>query len=713
MKKKVMLLQFALLLMFSGCLTTSKEVMAAGTAGDVVGIAASQVGYHEKATNANLDDMTANSGSGNFTKYARDIGVTNGQAWCATFVWWCMQSAGVPADKYPRVTYATRDWFRSRGLWHDRGTYTPKVGDYVAFGSQPDHCGIVESVSNGVVNTIEGNSSDQVIRRSYSLSNTYIMGYGEIQYSGSSSGGATANTSNPGYPYSIPSGNIGQGNSGDGTRWIQTALNNLIGAGLAVDGIFGAATKNAVIQFQSANGLAADGVVGNDTRTKMIAVWQAKQDTVKPVISNIKVSSKYSTGYIVECDVSDNVGVTKVQFPTWTINNNQDDLKWVDAAVSNGHAKVTVNISDHNYETGPYITHIYAWDAAGNQTSADAGVIYLPKVTDGTLQNPGESFVAQITTSGSKALIQSGDKITAAGLEKGNVAQQWKFTRNSDGTYFIINLANNKYMDVYAGSDADGAIIWTYQYNGSDAQKWYIYKNKSGAYYFVPKVSKYRVMDSASSSGQMHLWVFHGDANAAQLFGLSMVTESTPTPVDTNSPSYTETPGNTDQPSVSDIPDDIETTNPPTATRTPSPTKDPNATVNPSSTKNPEEIDTEDDDIGEPDDSDMDDEDDDVQVSKKSLQVRSYSLTNKKNRSVVVRWKKVSGASGYQIQYALNKGFVRQCKTKNIAPGNTKFTVKGLKKGKKYYVRIRAYSLSNGKKIVGKWSKVKTIKIKK
>lgn len=169
--------------LFTNCYQTIDTVCAGnGTQIELLNIAASQVGYHEKSSNSNLDDFTANSGSGNYTKYARDLGVGNGQPWCAYFVWWCMQSASVNSNNYPRVGYATRDWFNSRGLWHARGTYTPQAGDYVAFGSAPNHCGIVESVSNGRITTIEGNSSDGVRRKSYSMSDSYILGYGTINY---------------------------------------------------------------------------------------------------------------------------------------------------------------------------------------------------------------------------------------------------------------------------------------------------------------------------------------------------------------------------------------------------------------------------------------------------------------------------------------------------------------------------------------------------
>ena len=83
-----------------------------------------------------------------------------------------------------------------------------------------------------------------------------------------------------------------------------------------------------------------------------------------------------------------------------------------------------------------------------------------------------------------------------------------------------------------------------------------------------------------------------------------------------------------------------------------------------------------------------------------------------KKTKATLKWKKVSGAKGYQIQYSLKKNFK---KSKTIEKGEkvTSLTVAKLKKGKKYYFRIRAYKKdSAGKKVYSGWKK-KNIKIKK
>ena len=100
------------------------------------------------------------------------------------------------------------------------------------------------------------------------------------------------------------------------------------------------------------------------------------QDAVKPVISNVKVYDILLSGYSVSCDVSDNKGVSRVAFPTWTEKGGQDDLAspWPSVAVNSGANETRtvsyrVNTSEHNQEKGIYITHVYVYDAAGNHSN--------------------------------------------------------------------------------------------------------------------------------------------------------------------------------------------------------------------------------------------------------------------------------------------------------------------------------------------------------
>ncbi len=83
---------------------------------------------------------------------------------------------------------------------------------------------------------------------------------------------------------------------------------------------------------------------------------------------------------------------------------------------------------------------------------------------------------------------------------------------------------------------------------------------------------------------------------------------------------------------------------------------------------------------------------------------------HKKGRKLVVRWNAVKDVKGYQLQYALNKKFKKK---KSVQTKKTKYTIKKLKKKKTYYIRVRAYKMNGKKKVYGKWSMVKKVKIKK
>ncbi|MBE6741692.1 MAG: fibronectin type III domain-containing protein [Ruminococcaceae bacterium] len=86
--------------------------------------------------------------------------------------------------------------------------------------------------------------------------------------------------------------------------------------------------------------------------------------------------------------------------------------------------------------------------------------------------------------------------------------------------------------------------------------------------------------------------------------------------------------------------------------------------------------------------------------------------TNKKHQ-IIVKWKKVSACSGYQVQYSNKKNFSSVIATKTVSgKDKTSYTGKNFTKGKTYYVRVRAYKTVNGTKYYGAWSSVKSIKCK-
>lgn len=108
--------------------------------------------------------------------------------WCACFVSWCADQCGyIDAGIVPKFALCSDGaaWFARRGQFQD-GSYVPASGDIIFFdwggNGDVDHVGIVESVVDGRVHTIEGNSGDRCRRRNYSIGYYEIYGYGTPAY---------------------------------------------------------------------------------------------------------------------------------------------------------------------------------------------------------------------------------------------------------------------------------------------------------------------------------------------------------------------------------------------------------------------------------------------------------------------------------------------------------------------------------------------------
>lgn len=266
----------------------------------VIQVATAEVGYLEKKSNSNLDHNTKNAGSNNYTKYNRDYNAWGGggsanMQWCAAFVSWCFVKAyGLEAAKallcggihHYTPTGASR--FKKKGQYIKRGSGKPKIGDVVYFYSKAKgrigHVGIVYKVSGSKVYTIEGNTSGAsslvtngggVKKKSYSLSSTYIDGYGRPEYDMIESG--------TGEIVDLDLGDrlLTNGCEGDDVKELQEALIKLgYSCGeWGADGEYGDATEMAVIQFQREHDCDADGEYGSITHKAMTKAL----DALKPV----------------------------------------------------------------------------------------------------------------------------------------------------------------------------------------------------------------------------------------------------------------------------------------------------------------------------------------------------------------------------------------------------------------------------------------------
>lgn len=170
------------------------------TAQDVIKIAQNEIGYHEKNSSNNLDEKLGDMGSGNFTKYSRDLfakgyyggGNKQGLPWCDVFTDWCfLMACGGDAKRAQELQCQTgpngamckysAQYYKEKGQWSN----TPMVGAQIFFYYDGDinHTGIVESINGTTITTIEGNSGDKVSRNSYNIKNEIIAGYGIPAYS--------------------------------------------------------------------------------------------------------------------------------------------------------------------------------------------------------------------------------------------------------------------------------------------------------------------------------------------------------------------------------------------------------------------------------------------------------------------------------------------------------------------------------------------------
>lgn len=252
----------------------------------LIAVAKNEIGYLEKATNAQLDSKTANAGYNNYTKYWRDIyPAYQGQPWCACQISWDMMTAfGLETAKkllrhWPYVYCPTMANLFT--LYAN-----PQVGDIVIFKHNGvfTHTGLVIKVQGDKFWTIEGNTSGAsgivangggVCQKSYYNSQLPGTKFCRPDYSivTSIKSGSSTNTSTT----TTTKNWIEYGDRGNDVKTLQTKLNK-VGYNLAVDGICGNATVAAIKDFQKKYNLAVDGQAGKNTITKLNSVISAKEN---------------------------------------------------------------------------------------------------------------------------------------------------------------------------------------------------------------------------------------------------------------------------------------------------------------------------------------------------------------------------------------------------------------------------------------------------
>lgn len=429
-----------------------------------------------------------------------------------------------------------------------------------------------------------------------------------------------------------------------------------------------------------------------------------------PSITDIQVSEFDGRGYTVRCKVSDMSGIIKVQFPTWTEANGQDDI--MDAWATNtaasgilgadGYYSYFVSVADHNFESGLYHTHIYAYSSSGENSSVKAMDVNIPKycfkaldtqigedavsskdvcIVEGRIPLPKEtsfsniSIVTSAEVNGRTISVTKdyGEKTIPGGSAcifeqlvdqkdfdnaQGSYTTVWNF-EEADGTVTrqVITYNMSENPDTIYTKANTGDLCNLYDISGLSANEWMCETNtyyQNNIYDYITKPSDQGETTCLTQGRVYIIWK-------------SRRTEERKI-------------------QVLDIQEKNAITNP-------APTVEPDNKLPASSQTNDNTVVYRRDDGGN---------------NKFSMKKVTKVKYKKKRKMVRLTWKKVSKASGYQIQIAKNKAFSKKRKKSDVPITSSLIFVKT--KGK-YYVRVRAYGYQNGKKVYGKWSAVKKVKV--
>ncbi|MDE6491945.1 MAG: CHAP domain-containing protein, partial [Lactobacillus sp.] len=172
---------------------------------DVITVAGNEIGYLEKNSGNNLESKQADSGDQNWTKFGRDMNKVFGHpthdAWCATFVVWCVWMAcNQDKDMTSKVLYGAttagcannESAFKKASRWIN-GNEAPQAGDIIFYNSS--HTGIVTDCDGSKFHTIEGNTGGSndynrnggcVYNKTRSVGDSKIKGFGRPLYDGNS-----------------------------------------------------------------------------------------------------------------------------------------------------------------------------------------------------------------------------------------------------------------------------------------------------------------------------------------------------------------------------------------------------------------------------------------------------------------------------------------------------------------------------------------------
>ncbi|AWX95707.1 cell wall hydrolase [Streptococcus suis] len=207
-------------------------------------------------------------------------------------------------------------------------------------------------------------------------------------------------------------------------------------------------------------------------------------------------------------NVSSPRGLDKVYVPTWTESGGQDDIVWHEASrQSDGSYLARINKTQHKYESGKYIAHVYYRGHDGSMTAIGGASVELPELKPTgtiTIENRNDAqgtFDVRVANVSSPRGL---DKVyvptwTESGGQDDIVWHE--ASRQSDGSYLArINKTQHKY--------SSGKYISHVYYRGTDGSMTAV----GGTSVELPSTRSYTVYidpghggrDSGASYGGVH-----------------------------------------------------------------------------------------------------------------------------------------------------------------------------------------------------------------
>ena len=501
MKKRILSYSIVLCMLISllTCDWCRETVYASNTANEIVSIAQREIG----------------NGYSKYTQYTGPIGGRYDYAWCASFVSWCGNQAGVSCIGKTASCYSQYNYMISHG---GQRVSSPQAGDIVFFycnncsgtANQWCHIGIMINSST----SIDGNYNNKV---SYDRSYSH---YGSLGYKHSNGISKIYVRPNYGQATALLPGTV------DSSWNVPTSVS--ASHRITTYDQWGNAESNHYIDPGDSCYIAE--VYTNGFVKVQYPVSGGKRWAYAKA-SDFSIEKKNQIGKTnVYCTVGSGYTITTFSWDTAS-NAKTYDLKiWKDKLWQGDAYKIIWDISGNSAQVclppGYYEAYVDARN--GSLINMSNNVVKFTVSSESPVDLGADYYAYIVTNKNQLAFTNTNGNVDVRKLDN-SAKQIWHFKRQGDGTYTIQNTADNKYLDTDNSRDANYTNIKVFTYNGSDAQKYYIFGNKQGEYILKPKCAT-RIVDVCGGNNNpgdnVQLWDFNG--GDAQRLCINKTSKPTP-----------------------------------------------------------------------------------------------------------------------------------------------------------------------------------------